>query len=68
MLKLPVKKFNVGVRGFEPPTSWSQTTHSNRAELHPENEEQSKITAVFVNVFSFINIINIGVKATKIHR
>ena len=25
----------VGVRGFEPPASWSQTRHSNQAELHP---------------------------------
>jgi hypothetical protein len=28
--------FHVGVRGFEPPTSWSQTKRSSRAELHPE--------------------------------
>ena len=26
----------VGVRGFEPPTSWSRTKRSNRAEPHPE--------------------------------
>jgi hypothetical protein len=25
----------VGVGGFEPPTSWSQTTRSSLAELHP---------------------------------
>ena len=26
----------VGVRGFEPPTSSSRTTHANRTALHPE--------------------------------
>jgi hypothetical protein len=26
----------VGVGGFEPPTSWSQTTRSSLAELHPD--------------------------------
>jgi hypothetical protein len=25
----------VGMAGFEPTTSWSQTRHSNRTELHP---------------------------------
>ena len=25
----------VGVKGFEPSTSWTQTKHSNRTELHP---------------------------------
>jgi hypothetical protein len=25
----------VGVTGFEPATSWSQTTRSSQAELHP---------------------------------
>ena len=27
---------SVGIAGFEPTTSWSQTRHSNRAELHPD--------------------------------
>ena len=26
----------VGMAGFEPTTSWSQTRHSNRTELHPD--------------------------------
>jgi hypothetical protein len=26
----------VGAAGFEPTTSWSQTRHSNRAELRPD--------------------------------
>ena len=30
----------VGIAGFEPTTSWSQTRHSNRAELHPECGER----------------------------
>ena len=29
-------QFQVGVGGFEPPTSYSQSKHSNRTELHPE--------------------------------
>ena len=29
--------FFVGVAGFEPATSWSQTRRDNRATLHPEN-------------------------------
>ena len=28
--------FFVGVAGFEPATSWSQTRRDNRATLHPE--------------------------------
>ena len=28
--------FCVGAAGFEPAASWSQTRHSNRAELRPE--------------------------------
>lgn len=28
--------FTVGMKGFEPSTTWSQTRHSNRTELHPE--------------------------------
>ena len=36
-LRLRRKGFDpVGVRGFEPPTSSSRTTHANRAALHPE--------------------------------
>lgn len=31
-----VKKLSVGVDGFEPSASWSQTKHSSRTELHPE--------------------------------
>ena len=27
---------SVGVAGFEPATSWSQTRRDNRATLHPE--------------------------------
>ena len=30
----------VGVGGFEPPTSWSQTTRSYLAELHPVRQAQ----------------------------
>ena len=30
----------VGVAGFEPATSASQTRRDNRATLHPENSEQ----------------------------
>ena len=30
----------VGVSGFEPPTSWSQTRRSNQTELHPEVDWQ----------------------------
>ena len=29
--------FIVGMKGFEPSTTWSQTRHSNRTELHPES-------------------------------
>ena len=29
--------FTVGMKGFEPSTTWSQTRHSNRTELHPES-------------------------------
>ena len=32
------KKIDVGVAGFEPATSASQTRRDNRATLHPENE------------------------------
>ncbi len=33
----------VGVRGFEPPASWSRTKRSNRAEPHPERLDYLKI-------------------------
>jgi hypothetical protein len=31
----------VGVGGFEPPTSWSQTTRSSLAELHPAQAQRT---------------------------
>ena len=39
-LRLYIQNVNVlfcyvGVKGFEPSTSWTQTKHSNRTELHP---------------------------------
>ena len=32
------KKYYVGVTGFEPATSWSQTRRSSQAEPHPESD------------------------------
>ena len=32
--------FFVGVTGFEPVTSWSQTKHTNRTVLYPEKVMQ----------------------------
>lgn len=34
------QKTFVGVAGFEPATSWSQTKRDDRATLHPENTYQ----------------------------
>ena len=34
--------FIVGVAGFEPATSWSQTRRDNRATLHPEKERRDR--------------------------
>ena len=32
----------VGVAGFEPATSWSQTRRDDRATLHPENKKAER--------------------------
>ncbi len=37
---LIINQVFVGVRGFEPPASWSRTRRSNRAEPHPEIKKQ----------------------------
>ena len=37
LISLKFSIFFVGVAGFEPATSWSQTRRDNRATLHPEN-------------------------------
>ena len=43
----------VGVRGFEPPTPWSQTRCANQAALHPE---QFSFEVVILHQFlSFVN-------------
>ncbi len=42
---------NFGVRGFEPPTSWSQTMHSNRAELHPEETNVKLTSCLDLSIF-----------------
>ena len=34
------QKTFVGVAGFEPATSWSQTRRDNRATLHPEKKRR----------------------------
>ncbi len=36
------KSRQVGVRGFEPPTSWSQTRRDNRATLHPDELKKKR--------------------------
>lgn len=42
--KIPTAKSNrdssVGVAGFEPATSWSQTRRDDRATLHPEKKQR----------------------------
>ena len=35
-----IGKKMVGVRGFEPPTPWSQTRCANRTALHPDEERK----------------------------
>ena len=40
-------KLFVGVAGFEPATSASQTRRDNRATLHPENGYQFKTKNLF---------------------
>src|SRR5690606_10799977 len=43
-LRTRTQQFNglcvVGVAGFEPATSWSQTRRDNRATLHPEKKAE----------------------------
>ena len=48
MIAHPQKK-NVGVAGFEPATSSSQTRRDDRATLHPERKLNSKISIRFEN-------------------
>ena len=36
----------VGVGGFEPPTSWSRTRRDNRATLHPEKTRRAAVLQV----------------------
>lgn len=37
----------VGVRGFEPPTSWSRTKRSSQTEPHPDVPLFYRITGKF---------------------
>ncbi len=39
---LGILKCIVGVAGFEPATSWSQTRRDNRATLHPESKKSGE--------------------------
>ena len=42
------KAYKVGVAGFEPATSSSQTRRDNRATLHPDIESGSKFNVLFL--------------------
>ena len=44
-----VRRVRVGVDGFEPPTSWSQTKRSNQTELYPVQPRVYPISRHAVN-------------------
>jgi hypothetical protein len=46
----------VGVAGFEPATSWSQTRRDDRATLHPEHILLFVYFNFFEIVFSFCGV------------
>jgi hypothetical protein len=47
----------VGIAGFEPTTSWSQTRHSNRAELHPDAVREGFEPSVQLPVRQFSKLV-----------
>jgi hypothetical protein len=48
---------SVGIAGFEPTTSWSQTRHSNRAELHPDAVREGFEPSVQLPVRQFSKLV-----------
>ena len=49
---------NVGVAGFEPATSASQTRRDNRATLHPENDCKYKVIIILSKSIINKTIVN----------
>ena len=46
----------VGVAGFEPATSCSQSRRDDRATLHPEIGSNIKVTAALTNLYKNVNL------------
>ncbi len=67
----------VGVTGFEPATSWSQTRRSSQAEPHPEgfvcvlsvtqelvySKEKNMSTTFFIFLIIFLKLLPVSLKA-----
>ena len=76
VLPLNYTRILVGVTGFEPATSWSQTRRSSQAEPHPEgfvcvlsvtqelvySKEKNMSTTFFIFLIIFLKLLPVGLK------
>ena len=56
VLPLNYTRISVGVTGFEPATSWSQTRRSSQAEPHPDMNFYPEKQVIQVLVFSVSSV------------